>query len=239
MKQIPLIILLHTVTFIDLTLLLHLLAAESALSGWMWPAMGAGFITSMTGMAAHLVSRLLPRRFYATSHSTSNSYETHSWFAPVNMFLSFTMMCVPLGLSILFNSDAVLSSRHSGSLLYTLFFSGFLLLYPIQSFLQIIGDGTSGLRIYNDHIEARKVGRYGWSFTKDDISFISVIDDGSPVVVIHGKGQRIDRVLAPILPDGNKARIEGSTLTGISVHEINEKLIEFGYGNKIRLQLKE
>lgn len=239
MRPILVIILIYAVAFLSLTWSFRLLAVKFALYEWPIPVFMAGMVVAIVGAIVGMMPSILPSAFFATCQSSKNSFETHSWFASVNALLLVSSFCLPAGILTLINSDTLLLPRHSGSLIMSVVFPILLLFYSTNLIIQIIGDGTSGIRIYPNHIEIRKVGRYGWSFEKENISYISLIDDGSPVVVIHGKGERLDRLWSSILPDGSKARIEGSIFAGISVHEINEKLIEFGYGNKIRLQLKE
>lgn len=189
MKQIPIIVFIHAAAFLGIASILHVLQANSSLSGWIFPAAEAGAITFFGGAIVQLFPRFLPKQFFAVTHSTKESFETHSWFGSVNAVLTFGIFFVAFAVSVLVSPGTVLLSRHSGSLVMSALFPIFMLALSANQLLQIIGDGTSGIRIYPDHIEIRKIGRYGWSFKKDDIEKVEVLDDIFPLVAVDGQGK--------------------------------------------------
>ena len=102
--------------------------------------------------------------------------------------------------------------------------------------MQIIGDGSSGIRIYPDWVELRRIGNSGWKFQKGQIEKIILFDRENPAVFIYGVGIRTDRITGTFLPDASKGELLNYLLVGSSTRAILEAFEKFGYGDKIELR---
>lgn len=202
----------------------------TSLRFWGWCGFFTGFLLLFTLVLFSFFPQLHPRWLQSLEVDESERFETRSWLAT---FIPIFMVCgllLPAALGSNLTPEMFDGHQRHSSVYMLVMVGIFPLLCCAYYLVQVFGDGASGVRIYPDRVEVRKVGYKGWRFEREDIESMEVLGERCPSVYIWGKGEVTDR-LGWLNPDVKSKRSDDWLCSGTSGQRLYDKLCEFGYGD--------
>ena len=195
-----------------------------------WWAFFTGLILLFPLLFFLYLTKLHPRWLQNLEIDEADRFETRSWLATIVPIFAVAGLLLPVALGSNLTPEMYDGHQRHGSI-YMLVMLGILpLLYCAYYLVQAFGDGASGVRIYPDRVEIRKVGYKGWRFEREDIESMEVLGERCPSIYIWGKGEVTDR-LGWLNPDVKSKRSDEWLCSGTSGQRLYDKLCEFGYGD--------
>ena len=197
---------------------------------WGWWAFFTGLILFLPIFLFSALPKLHPRCLRSVEVDEEQHFETRSWLATLMPLFMLCGLALPAALGSNLTPEMFDGHQRHGSV-YMLVMVGVLpLLCCVYFLVQVFGDGASGVRIYPDRVEVRKVGYKGWRFEREDIESMEVLGERCPSIYIWGKGEVTDR-LGWLNPDVKSKRSDEWLCSGTSGQRLYDKLCEFGYGD--------
>ena len=195
-----------------------------------WWAFFTGLILFLPIFLFSALPRLHPRWLQSLEIDGEDRFETRSWMATLVAIFAIggVVLRAALGSNL---TPEMFDGHQRHSSVYMLVMVGiFPLTILTYYFVQVFGDGASGVRIYPDRVEVRKIGYKGWRFEREDIESMEVLGERCPSIYIWGKGEATDR-MGWLNPDVKSKRTDDWLCSGTSGQRLYDKLCEFGYGD--------
>ena len=198
-----------------------------------WTLFALGGSISATSLALVEFPSLLPASWRPKKMSGRQTYQVNSWTLSFLWAAMILGIIVCAGLAVLLDPVAFSETEHGGSPLGLRIYGFILLGLSVLVAIQLIGDGSSGIRIFRDRIEVRGFGYCGTMFPKERISEIVLIDSNETVLIIKGRGERTDRIIGWLIPPRKRIRVHGSLLRDCTMAELREHFEKLGYNEKL------